>query len=278
MQYPKLLDEVPQELGLDEVPQELGLDEVSEEPILDEVPQKPVLDEVPQKLVLNEVQQTQTTVNNQNHLWITLIMAAGSKGQTLDQVLSFLKDKTLDELNTRVTMLVSLMANGSSSGGPSLSSANNAWIDQSLSLKISFKQVLNNVYKATCKQVDFWNKPVEAVIEVNSWAEKQTNGLIKGVHPSDAVSSETRLILANEVLEKQLVCEYAGFKVLGLPYSQGLVLSFTCGGLIEMADEGLRVSSIHHKAFLEVNKEGTEAAAATGMVVDGLSVDVVAYH
>ncbi|GJU16175.1 serine protease inhibitor family protein [Tanacetum coccineum] len=163
MQSPKLLDEVPQELGLDEV---------SEEPILDEVPQKPVLDEVPQKLVLNEVQQTQTTVNNQNHLWITLIMAAGSKGQTLDQVLFFLKDKTLDELNTRVTKLVSLMADGSSSGGPSLSSANSAWIDQSLSLKTSFKQVLNNVYKATCKQVDFWNKPVEAVIEVNSWAKK----------------------------------------------------------------------------------------------------------
>ncbi|GJV12226.1 serine protease inhibitor family protein [Tanacetum coccineum] len=372
MQSPKLLDEVPQELGLDEV---------SEEPILDEVPQKPVLDEVPQKLVLNEVQQTQTTVNNQNHLWITLIMAAGSKGQTLDQVLFFLKDKTLDELNTRVTKLVSLMVDGSSSGGPSLSSANSAWIDQSLSLKTSFKQVLNNVYKATCKQVDFWNKPVEAVIEVNSWAEKQTNGLIKGVLPADAVSSETRLILANAVhfkgtwkksfdpsvtthsdfhlndgskvkvpfmrsLEKQLVCEYDGFKVLGLPYSQGedkhrftmymflpnekdtipfliekigsesdfleryiprkevevgwfmipefnitfgfkasdmlkelgLVLPFTCGGITEMADEGLRVSSIHHKAFLEVNEEGTEAAAATGMVANGLSVDFVADH
>ncbi|GKD18600.1 serine protease inhibitor family protein [Tanacetum coccineum] len=121
MQSPKLLNEVPQELVLG--------DEVPEEPVLDEVPQKPVLDEVPQKLVLNEVQQTQTTVNNQNHLCITLmkhilskhspksnvvfsplsihgimgLMAAGSKGQTLDKVLSFLKIKTLDELNTRVT-------------------------------------------------------------------------------------------------------------------------------------------------------------------------------
>nr|GEW74239.1 serine protease inhibitor (SERPIN) family protein [Tanacetum cinerariifolium] len=87
-------------------------------------------------------------------------------------------------------------------------------------------------------------KPIEAVIEVNSWAEKQTNGLIKGV----------------------------------LPAGCSLVLPFTCGGLTEMADEGLRVSSIHHKAFLEVNEEGTEAAAATGLVADGLLVDFVADH
>nr|GEZ67363.1 serine protease inhibitor (SERPIN) family protein [Tanacetum cinerariifolium] len=40
---------------------------------------------------------------------------------------------------------------------------------------------------------------VEAVIEVNLWAEKKTNGLIKGVVPATAVSSETMLILAYAV-------------------------------------------------------------------------------
>lgn len=85
-------------------------------------------------------------------------MGLGSKGQTLDQVLSFLKTRTFDELKTHVSKLVSLMADGSSSGGPSLSFANSAWIDQNLSLKTSFKQVLNIIYKTTCKQVNFWNK------------------------------------------------------------------------------------------------------------------------
>ncbi|GJY94180.1 serine protease inhibitor family protein [Tanacetum coccineum] len=69
-----------------------------------------------------------------------------------------------------------------------------------------------------------------------------------------------------------------GFKASDMLKELGLVLPFTCGGITEMADEGLRVSSIHHKAFLEVNEEGTEAAAATGMVSDGLSVDFVADH
>ncbi|GJY13725.1 serine protease inhibitor family protein [Tanacetum coccineum] len=314
------------------------------------------------------------------------LMAAGSNGQTLDEVLSFLKTKTLDDLNTRLSKLSSLMADASSSGGPRLSFANGAWIDKTLSLKTSFKQILNNVYKATCKQVDFMNKAIEAVAEVNTWAEKQTTGLIKDILPVNAVIRATRLILANAVYFKgswtekfdpsmtkdsdfhlfdgstvevpfmtsyreQLVHEYDGFKVLGLPYSQGedkrrftmymflpnekdgipslmekigsqsdflerhipreqvrvgrfmipkfnisfgfeaskmlkelgLVLPFVPGGLTEMADEDLYVSSIHHKAFLEVNEEGTEAAAATTMVVNILGitpgpVDFVADH
>ncbi|PWA36996.1 serine protease inhibitor (SERPIN) family protein [Artemisia annua] len=312
-------------------------------------------------------------------------MAAGSKGQTLDQVLSFLKTKNLDELNTRLSKLLSLMADGSSSGGPRLSFINGAWIDKTLSLKTSFKQILNNVYKATCKQVDFLNKAIEAVIEVNTWAEKQTTGLIKDILPAEAVTGVTRLILANAVYfkgtwkekfdpsmtkdsdfhlidgskvkvpfmrsyEKQLVCEYDGFKVLGLPYSHGedkrrftmymflpnekgsiplllekigsqsdflerhlpreqvrvgrfmipkfnisfgfeasdmlkelgVVLPFALEGITEMADESLGVSSIHHKAFLEVNEEGTEAAAATAMVfyfgITPGPVDFVADH
>ncbi|KAJ0829281.1 putative Serpin family protein [Helianthus annuus] len=326
------------------------------------------------------------------HVVLSLV-AAGSKGQTLDQLLGFLKTKGVDDLNTLSSQLVSLiLADGSPSGGPRLSFANGVWVDKTLDLKPSFKEIVDTVYKAASNQVDFQTKAAEVTTEVNSWAEKQTNGLIKQVLPADAVNSSTRLVFANAVYfkgawsekfdqsktkesdfhlldgnkvqvpfmtskKKQFVSEYNDFKVLGLPYLQGqdnrqftmyfylpdaknglpsliqkigstsdffdrhiprqkvevgqfllpkfkisfgfeasdalkelgLVLPFHGGdGLTEMVDssvgQSLYVSSIHHKSFVEVNEEGTEAAAASAAVVmlrsimSNDKVDFVADH
>nr|XP_043640079.1 serpin-ZX-like [Erigeron canadensis] len=324
---------------------------------------------------------------------ILSIIAAGSKGQTLDQLLSFLKTKTVDDVNTLSSQLVSLvLADGSINGGPLLSFVNGVWVEQTLPIKDTFKHALENVYKAVSNHVDFQTKAVEVASEVNVWAEKKTNGLIKEILPAGAVDSSTKLIFANAVYfkgawsekfdpsktkdsdfhlldgskvqvpfmtskKKQFVREYDGFKVLGLPYLQGddkrrftmyfylpdakdglqslvenigstsdfldhhiprqkvevgqflipkfkisfgfeasemlkelgLVLPFSGGeGLTEMVDshvgKNLYVSSIHHKSFVEVNEEGTEAAAASAAVVMMRSlmtndkVDFVADH
>ncbi|TYJ35092.1 hypothetical protein E1A91_A05G213300v1 [Gossypium mustelinum] len=309
------------------------------------------------------------------HVVLSLI-AAGAKGPTLDQLLSFLKSKSNDQLSSFSSELVSVVfADGNPAGGPRLSFANGVWFDQSLPLKPSFKQVLDNVYKAASKLVDFQNKAVQVAGEVNMWAEKETNGLIKEVLPPGSVDASTRLIFANALYfkgawneafdasktkdhdfhlingssvkvpfmtskKKQTVSAYDGFKVLGLPYKQGndkrrfsmyfflpdakdglpalvekassesgflerhlphqpvevgefriprfkisfglkasevlkrlgLVLPFSGeGGLTEMVDSpqgrDLFVSNIFHKSFIEVNEEGTEAAAATSAVI-----------
>ncbi|KAL8244294.1 hypothetical protein R6Q59_010552 [Mikania micrantha] len=126
------------------------------------------------------------------------LVAAGSKGKTLDQLLGFLKTKTTGALNTLTSQLVSsIFADGSLSGGPRLSCANGVWFDKTLSVKPSFKQVLDTVYKASSNQADFRTKAVEVANEVNLWAEKETNGLIKKVLPVDAV----------EHLHKAYLCE-----------------------------------------------------------------------
>ncbi|KAB2628027.1 serpin-ZX-like [Pyrus ussuriensis x Pyrus communis] len=217
---------------------------------------------------------------------------------------------------------------------------------------------------------------------VNSWAEKETRGLIKEVLPPGSVDSSTRLIFANALYfneawiekfdasqtkehdfhlldgstvkvpsmtsrKKQYVSSFNGFSVLGLHYKQGedkrcfsmhiflpeakdglpalvqklgsesgfldrhlpkqksavgdfripkfkisfgfeasnvlkglgLVLPFGGeGGLKEMVDspegKNLYVSSIFHKSFIEVNEEGTEAAAATAGVIRLLRLEV----
>ncbi|XP_057793817.1 serpin-ZX-like [Salvia miltiorrhiza] len=303
------------------------------------------------------------------------LIAAGSDGPTRLQLLSFLNSKSTEELDLLSSQLVTLvLADGSALGGPLLSFANGVWVDRSVSLKPAYKDILENSYRAASVQADFQNQAVEATKEVNAWADKETNGLIKEVLPSGSIDASTRLILANAVYfkgawnekfdasetkdheffllngssvkapfmtskKKQYLRAFDGFKVLGLPYKQGedkrkfsmyiflpeakdglpaliekagsgsgfiehhlpheqvkvgdfwipkykiafdfeasgvlkgmgLVLPFSGGGLTEMVDsstgQNLYVSDVFHKSVIEVNEEGTEAAAATAAVV-----------
>ncbi|KEH35737.1 serpin-ZX-like protein [Medicago truncatula] len=202
--------------------------------------------------------------------------------------------------------------------------------------------------------------------EVNIWAEKETNGLIKEILPQGSINNLSRLVFANALYfkgswnqkidasttkdydfyllngssvkvsfmtskKKQFIRAFDGFKVLGLPYKQGedkrrftmyfflpnakdglpslvekvasesdllqhklpfdkvevgdfripkfnisfgletsdmlkelgVVLPFSGEGLTKMVDSNqkLFMSNILHKYFIEVNEEGTEAAA-----------------
>ncbi|XP_022865503.1 serpin-ZXA-like [Olea europaea var. sylvestris] len=79
-----------------------------------------------------------------------------------------------------------------------------------------------------------------------------------------------------------------GFEASEVLKGLGLVLPFSGDGLTEMVDsptgQNLYVSSIFHKSFIEVNEEGTEAAAATAGVIKQRSLtmednlDFVADH
>ncbi|PHT88103.1 hypothetical protein T459_10209 [Capsicum annuum] len=245
------------------------------------------------------------------------LIAVGSSGDTLEQLLSFLKFNSVDELNSVYSRIITnVLADGSTMGGPRLSVANGAWIKQTLDFNPSFKQVMDNVYKAATASVDFQNKADEVAAEINKWAEEKTNGLIKEILPPGVVDAGTRLVLGSALYFKgawtekldasdtkdhefhllnvgvsdrapfmtgvsvqapfmtskkwQYVMAYDGFKVLRLPYKQaskvlkglGLTLPFI-DGLTEMVvnDFPLAVSKVFHKSFVEVNEEGTEAAA-----------------
>ncbi|KAJ0789404.1 putative Serpin family protein [Helianthus annuus] len=84
------------------------------------------------------------------------LLASGSKDQTLDQLLDFLKADTTDNLKSLYLQLVSsILADGSPTGGPKLSFANAVWVHKTLTLKPSFKQVVDTVYKGVCEQADF---------------------------------------------------------------------------------------------------------------------------
>ncbi|KAL7117137.1 hypothetical protein ACP275_03G053200 [Erythranthe tilingii] len=131
------------------------------------------------------------------------IIANGSNGPTRDQLMGFLKSKSIEELNTLSSKLVPyVFANGEPLGGPRLSFANSVWVDQSLSFKPAFQEITHNAYRAAANRVDFQNKVVEAIKEVNTWAENETSGLVKEILSASSVDATTKLIFANALYFK----------------------------------------------------------------------------
>nr|XP_017229581.1 PREDICTED: serpin-ZX-like isoform X1 [Daucus carota subsp. sativus] len=226
-------------------------------PGLDQGPRKNQVDvslTLAKHLLLNYGQDSNLVFSPISIQVVLSLLAAGSSGETRDQLLSFLKAESVDELNSVYALLVDVVfADGSSSGGPRVSVANAVWLDESLSFKPSFQHVAETMYKAASHRVDFQNKAEEVKHLVNSWVEKETCGLIKNI--LNSVERSTQLILANALYFKgewsspfdeydtrnydfyllnssstqvpfmtsnknQYISVFDGFKVLGLPYKQ----------------------------------------------------------
>ncbi|KAM0887499.1 hypothetical protein ACQ4PT_028996 [Festuca glaucescens] len=330
------------------------------------------------------------------HVALSLV-AAGAGGATRDQLASTLgaagpgQAEGLHALSEQVVQVV--LADASAAGGPRVAFANGVFVDASLPLKPTFKDLAVGKYKAETQSVDFQTKAAEVAGQVNSWVEKITTGLIKEILPAGSVDNTTRLVLGNALYfkgawtekfdasktkddkfhlldgssvqapfmtttNKQYLLSSDSLKVLKLPYQQGgdkrqfsmyillpeaqdglsnlanklstepdfmekhiptqkvpvgqfklpkfkisfgfeasdllkglgLQLPFSAeADLSEMVDsllaKSLYVSFVFHKSFVEVNEEGTEAAAATAAVialrslrVEPVKMDFVADH
>jgi serpin B len=88
------------------------------------------------------------------------VIAAGSEGPTQQQLLSFLLSKSIDQLKSLSSQLVSFVLAGANapSVGPLLSFVNGMWVEQSLSFQPSFKEIVTTDFKTTLASVDFMTK------------------------------------------------------------------------------------------------------------------------
>ncbi|XP_023637591.1 probable non-inhibitory serpin-Z5 isoform X3 [Capsella rubella] len=171
-------------------------------------------------------------------------------------ILSFLRSSSTDELNAVFHEIASfVLVDGRKKGGPKIAVVNGVWMEQSLPVSPSLKDIFENFFKAAFEQVDFRTKAEQVRMEVNSWASRHTNGLIKNLLPHGSVTRLTDRIhgtalyfkgswekkfhksmterkpfyLVNGTTvsvpfmsssHKQYIESYNGFKVLSLPYRQ----------------------------------------------------------
>ncbi|KAF7132316.1 hypothetical protein RHSIM_Rhsim09G0016800 [Rhododendron simsii] len=151
------------------------------------------------------------------------MVAAGSRGRTLEKMLGLLGSENIDEIKSLSLEMMALatgadgeddgedeqvwcLVNGYAEkmalpkGGdePVLCLVNGAWFDQRFTPKPSYTEdVLKGIYGCEVKTVDFVTRGDEVADEINLWAEAASRGLIKDILQRDSLSRDMGLILAN---------------------------------------------------------------------------------
>ena len=97
----------------------------------------------------------------------------GAEGKTLSEMQKVLGGLDRDTLNAYMNAYLAAVAGKDSA----LKCANSLWIDSRLDVKTSFLQKNADFYSAQAYKADFTRK--NTVNEINSWVNKNTNGMIK---------------------------------------------------------------------------------------------------
>ncbi|XP_057504578.1 serpin-ZX-like [Actinidia eriantha] len=135
------------------------------------------------------------------------MVAVGLKGPTLDHVLGFWGSKNINEICSKSSEMMAVVADCGSSqkteDGPILAMVNGAWVDRKYPLKDSYKEMLKTIYHCQSKSVDFATQAIKLRDEINSWAEAATRRLIKDfLKEGSPDPCKTALILANALYFK----------------------------------------------------------------------------
>ncbi|XP_051227262.1 putative serpin-Z12 [Lolium perenne] len=126
------------------------------------------------------------------------LVAAGTRGETRQELLGFLGSASLDELHgAAASELV-----GKLNGLTQTSFACGVWVDRAHVLQPEFVATAGSRYGATAESVDFAMDAENARRRVNGFVADATNKLICEVLPPGSVDSSTVLVLANAIYFK----------------------------------------------------------------------------
>ncbi|XP_014727881.1 PREDICTED: serpin B6-like [Sturnus vulgaris] len=153
-----------------------------------------------------------------------------------------------------------------------LRTANRLYGEKTFEFLASFIESSQKSYHAGLEQMDFLHAWEDSRKQINGWVEERTEGKIQNLLAEGILNSLTRLVLVNAIYFKgnwrfKLEEDYNLKPILR---SMGMHDAFELeeadfSGM--SSDKELALFEVVHKSFVEVNEEGTEAAAATAVVM-----------
>ncbi|KAF7009994.1 hypothetical protein CFC21_024472 [Triticum aestivum] len=120
------------------------------------------------------------------------LLATGTNGKTLSQLLAFLGSQDLHLLNAASASLIAEMR-----AWPQLTFAAGIFADKSFSLRPEFVSAAASAHRASVRSVDFQNQPAAAAAEVNALIAETTRGRIRDLVSPDSFRGDPKIVLAN---------------------------------------------------------------------------------
>ena len=129
-------------------------------------------------------------------LSITSLGAGGTTKDEFDRVLN--NNMSLEQFHQSYEDILHSVSIGSEK----FNIANALWLDDSFKPEEDFLNSATELFNTHIENLDFKNNPKNCSEIINSWIEKNTNGLIENMQSSSSINRNTRMIITNAIYFK----------------------------------------------------------------------------
>ncbi|CAF4482363.1 unnamed protein product [Rotaria socialis] len=122
---------------------------------------------------------------------------AGARDETLNQALRVLHASSIEALTKTVEQIMHMISMTAHNKKVEFKLANRLYASKAYKIQDDYLKLVQNSFQSDVKLEDFENNRNEVVQTINAWVEEQTNRLIQNLLSTDAVPTNTRLIIVN---------------------------------------------------------------------------------
>jgi serpin B len=125
---------------------------------------------------------------------------AGARGETAAEMAKILNQASPEAgYNMALAGLLRDLKKEGNVNGNHLLTANNIWVQQDLHVKAEFRQIMENLFRAPFRPVDFRKGGEQARLQINGWTQEQTRSKITDLVGPDSITEDTRMVLTSAI-------------------------------------------------------------------------------